>query len=83
MFKPQFQDVKVARNLSMIEKIRKIRKEGNYVFNLAFGQSPFPVPEIAQESLAKYAGENLYEPVQGIEKLREKIIELHQHDHLR
>ena len=59
-----------------------MRNEGKTIFNFAFGQNPFPVPEIAQNALKKYTGENLYEAVQGLLPLRETIVKQHGHVHL-
>lgn len=76
-FVEAFQDVKVSRNLDQIEKLRKMAANGQEVYNLAFGQSPFPVPDFARQKLGQYADSNLYEAVQGIESLRQQIVKLH------
>jgi len=82
MFQTQYQNVSVSRNLDQIQKLRQMAAQGQEVYNLAFGQSPFPVPKVAQESLKKHAHSNLYEAVQGVECLREKIVNLHGYGHL-
>jgi len=76
-YEAQYQTVHTARNLVFNEKIREMRAEGKTVHNFAFGQNPFPVPEVGQEALKKHVGENLYEAVQGLLPLREKIVEQH------
>ena len=65
VFEPQYQNVATARNLNFNEKIRELRSQGQTIYNFAFGQSPFPVPECAQNELKARAGENLYEAVLG------------------
>ena len=52
-------------------------KEGRTVYHLAFGQSPFPVMEIAREQLRQHAGVNAYLPMTGIPELRRAICEFH------
>ena len=61
----------------LISQHREKKARGEKCYNFAFGQSPFPVPDVAINSLSKYAHENLYENVAGIQPLREKIIQVH------
>ena len=58
-------------NINQISQ--QLQSEGKTVYKFGFGQSPFPVPEIIQEALRKHAHQKDYLPVQGLEKLREKI----------
>ena len=38
---------------------------GRKIYHLGFGQSPFPVPQFAQEALREHAWSNEYLPVAG------------------
>jgi len=42
-----------------------LQNEGKKIHHLGFGQSPFPVPPFAQESLMKHAHIGGYLPIQG------------------
>lgn len=77
LFADQYHKVGVSRNLAQIEKLREMSSQGHEVYNLAFGQSPFPVPDVCQSSLSKNAHSNLYEAVQGVKSLRDKIVNVH------
>ena len=43
-----------------------MQKNGEQVFHLAFGQSPFPIPDCFVNALKEYADRNEYLPVAGI-----------------
>ena len=54
-----------ASNLKMNEHIKELQKQGQKIYHLAFGQSPFPIPEKMQDSLRKHAYHNEYVSVSG------------------
>lgn len=55
-----------ASNLAYNERIQNLMKQGENVYHLAFGQSPFPVIEIATAALKENAHQNAYLPVSGL-----------------
>lgn len=59
--------------LTINQLSKRLQKEGKPVYKFGFGQSPFPVPKIVQESLRHHAHQKDYLPVQGLGILREKI----------
>jgi len=67
----------VATNMGLNEIIKERIANGEAIFHMAFGQSPFPVYEKAIEKLKDHAGENDYLPVAGIKELRLAIVEFH------
>lgn len=77
ILREKFQDFKPASNLKFNEKLKELQSQGRDVYNLAFGQSPFPVPEVAQEYLKKHAGDNEYVAVKGIFEVRKAICQFH------
>ena len=48
-------------------------------YGFAFGQSPFPVPKLVQETLIKNASKGAYAPVPGIPELRNAISKYNKH----
>lgn len=52
-------------NIKMNAEIQQMRKEGRQIHHLAFGQSPFPVPEKLRKALEKNAHKNDYVSVSG------------------
>ena len=42
-----------------------MKKNGEEVYHLAFGQSPFPIPNCFVEAMKKHAGSHEYLPVSG------------------
>ncbi|KAI8497233.1 hypothetical protein Bbelb_251820 [Branchiostoma belcheri] len=77
LLRPDLANYCPASNLMMNEKIRNLRKAGEKVYHLAFGQSPFPIYEGATKALCQHAGENAYLPVAGIPELRQSICDFH------
>ena len=66
-----------ASNLMLNEKIKELIASGKTVYHLAFGQSPFPIMDMARSSLAQNADQTAYLPVVGILELRKAICEFH------
>ena len=42
-----------------------MQREGQDIYHLAFGQSPFPIPDVFVKGLQEYAGRHEYLPVAG------------------
>ncbi|MEZ4962679.1 MAG: aminotransferase class I/II-fold pyridoxal phosphate-dependent enzyme [Saprospiraceae bacterium] len=66
-----------SATLRINERCAELAREGQQVFRLGFGQSPFPVPEAVVEALKKHAHEKDYLPVKGLRVLREAISFFH------
>ncbi|CAH1772640.1 unnamed protein product [Owenia fusiformis] len=66
-----------ASNLSFNEHITQLKKQGKEVYHFAFGQSPFPIMDHAQEALREHAGENAYLPVAGLKDLQKAVCRFH------
>ena len=67
-----FKVLHTIRNNSYIRnqfQIREMRERNEEVYHLAFGQSPFPIPDCFVKSLKEYAHRNEYLPVAGTEIL--------------
>lgn len=54
------------------------QREGEQVYRLGLGQSPFPVPEVVVEALRGHAHEKAYLPVKGLSELRAAVAAFHQ-----
>jgi aspartate aminotransferase len=52
-----------------------MRAEGQRIFKLGLGQSPFPVPEEVVQALQKHAHEKDYLPTPGLYALRQSVAE--------
>ena len=66
-----------SATLRINERCAELAKNGQQVFRLGFGQSPFPVPDSVVEELKKHAHEKDYLPVKGLRELREAIAFFH------
>jgi len=62
-----------SATLLINERSKELIAQGNQIFKLGFGQSPFPVPALVIEALCRSAGEKDYLPVQGLPALREAV----------
>ncbi|KAK3760442.1 hypothetical protein RRG08_065168 [Elysia crispata] len=72
-----------AQNLAFNERIKQLIREGSRIHHFGFGESPFPVIEVATEALKRHAHEKSYLNVQGLTELRKGICTFHQHyDHV-
>ncbi|XP_041372362.1 aspartate aminotransferase-like [Gigantopelta aegis] len=77
LLRPDLSDYSGASNLAFNEEIKHMMDEGTTIYHFGFGQSPFPVIEVAVEALKKNAGQNAYLPVSGIPALRNEICSFH------
>lgn len=66
-----------SATLRINERCTEMARNGQKVFRLGFGQSPFPVPDTVVEELKKHAHEKDYLPVKGLRVLREAIAFFH------
>jgi aspartate aminotransferase len=71
---PHVQGLNRSATLAINEKCADLRARGVNIFQMGFGQSPFPVPPIMVEALRQHADEKAYLPVQGLPELREAIV---------
>lgn len=60
----------LSATLAISERVRELRRQGQSVFNLGLGQSPFPVPDSVTEALRASAAQKDYLPVRGLRELR-------------
>jgi aspartate aminotransferase len=56
--------------LEVNERVRNLRKRGQQILHMGFGQSPFPVHPIIQEALEANSDKNMYLPSAGHQELR-------------
>ncbi|MCG6948818.1 MAG: pyridoxal phosphate-dependent aminotransferase [Acidobacteria bacterium] len=66
-----------SATLAINEQSRLLREQGQTVFAMGLGQSPFPVPESVIEALRLAAAEKDYLPVKGLPALREAVANFH------
>ncbi|XP_076819770.1 aspartate/prephenate aminotransferase-like [Clavelina lepadiformis] len=75
--KDSLKQSKSASNLQFHEHIKSLQEKGVKIHHLGFGQSPFPVPQFAQDELKRYSHVGEYLPIRGLLKLREVVCQLH------
>lgn len=46
--------------------MKSLQKAGHEIYHLAFGQSPFPIPDCFVNGLKEFADKNEYLPVAGL-----------------
>jgi len=66
-----------SATLAINEQSRRLREQGQTVFAMGLGQSPFPVPNSVVEALRMAAPEKDYLPVKGLPALREAVAQFH------
>ncbi len=66
-----------SATLAINEQSRLLREQGQTVFAMGLGQSPFPVPQSVVEALRLAAPEKDYLPVKGLPALREAVARFH------
>lgn len=66
-----------SATLAINEQSRRLREQGQAVFAMGLGQSPFPVPNSVVEALRMAAPEKDYLPVKGLPALREAVARFH------
>ena len=73
MIRRHLLNIKPSATLAINEKSAQLQSEGQEIFRLGFGQSPFPVPQSVVETLKEHAPVKDYLPVKGLYALREAI----------
>ena len=79
------EDIEMPENLKLNTFLQEFHSNcpsiecGFGFYGFAFGQSPFPVPQIMQNALMDNAGQGTYAPVAGITRLREAISKYNRH----
>ncbi len=73
LVKKNISKLKPSSTLVINEKCKELISQGKKVYQLGFGQSPFPVPEKIVSELKKNAHKKEYLPIQGLPELREAI----------
>jgi len=73
LVKKNLTSLKPSSTLVINEKVKELIKQGKKVYQLGFGQSPFPVPEKIVSELKTHAHKKEYLPIQGLTELREAI----------
>jgi len=64
------QGLNFSPTLAINERVGSARRRGEHVLHMGFGQSPFPVHPLIQQSLAANADKNMYLPSAGLDALR-------------
>ncbi|WP_316505117.1 pyridoxal phosphate-dependent aminotransferase [Nitrosopumilus sp.] len=81
----QVQDIEMPENLKLNTFLQEFHSDCPHpqckfgFYGFAFGQSPFPVPKIVQDSLARNSDKGAYAPVPGIPELRSAISKYNRH----
>ena len=66
-----------SATLAINEMIVNLRRQGQEVYHLGFGEAPFPVHETIQRALSENTWRKSYLPTQGILELREQVSEFY------
>ena len=66
-------EVQPSATLAINEQSQRLVDEGQRVFRLGFGQSPFPVPAPVVAELQAHAHQKAYLPTQGLPQLRQSV----------
>ncbi len=66
-----------SATLAIQQRCRDLGAQGQRVFRLGLGQSPFPVPRSVVEELQANAHQKEYLPVAGLPELREAVADYH------
>ena len=66
-----------SATLAINQRSADLQAQGRQVFRFGLGQSPFPVPDCVVRALQEHAAEKDYQPVQGLQALREAVASFH------
>lgn len=66
-----------SATVAINERCNAMIEQGQEVYKLGLGQSPFPVPEQVVKSLQAHAHEKDYLPVKGLRQLRHEVAAYH------
>ena len=64
---------KLSKTLMIGQKYKELTEAGRKIANLGIGQSPFPVPDILQQSLARNTHQADYQHIAGLPTLRQNV----------
>jgi aspartate aminotransferase len=67
----------LSATLAINDKCQALQEQGRDVFRLGLGQSPFPVPDPVVRALRTSADQRTYQPVHGLQVLREAVAKYH------
>jgi aspartate aminotransferase len=67
-----------SATLAMNELITALREQGEHIYHMGFGESPFPVHTRIRKALCENSWRQKYLPTQGIIELREEICKFYQ-----
>lgn len=70
---PNLRELSPSATLAINERSNKLLRQGQKIFKLGFGQSPFPVPPPVVEALKTNSHQKDYLPVKGLSELREAV----------
>jgi len=65
--------LKPSATLAINERVKALRKQGEKILHLGFGQSPFPIHSKIVNALKEHADNNTYLPSLGLPELRKQI----------
>src|SRR5262245_3384368 len=74
---PRVENLEPSATLAIHETCARLRAQGRRIYQLGFGQSPFPVPDCVVEALQRNASRKAYLPVRGLPELREAVAAYH------
>ena len=69
--------IRPSATLAINEESARLRAQGQTVYRLGLGQSPFPVPDTVVEALRANAHRRAYLAVRGLPALREAVADYH------
>ncbi|MEX2442913.1 MAG: pyridoxal phosphate-dependent aminotransferase [Alkalispirochaeta sp.] len=68
--RPSLRSLKFSPTLLINERVAELRRAGNTVYHMGFGESPFPVHPTIRAAISDYSGKNQYMPAAGMAELR-------------
>ncbi|MCF6775134.1 aminotransferase class I/II-fold pyridoxal phosphate-dependent enzyme [Thiotrichales bacterium 19X7-9] len=70
---PRISQVKESATLAINQKVQTMRSQGQSICHLGFGQAPFNIPKLIQESLKAHAHQKNYLPGSGLPELCQAV----------
>ncbi|MBK8610762.1 MAG: aminotransferase class I/II-fold pyridoxal phosphate-dependent enzyme [Chitinophagaceae bacterium] len=74
---PNVIGLKESPTLRINQHCKELAAQGQHIYKLGLGQSPFPVPESVVNALRLYAPQKDYLHVQGLPELRKAVADFH------
>src|SRR5438094_761804 len=75
---PTLRGRRPSATLAINERCAQLVEQGQQIYRLGFGQSPFPVPQSVVAALREQAAQRSYLPVKGLAELRTAVAQFHQ-----